>query len=70
MKYTIILTALLALTACKEDPRPISESESGRHYRVECIDGIEYWTRANGYQGYMAVRVDPETLTFVRCGGN
>lgn len=70
MKYAIAFTTLLALAACKEDTRPISESESGRSYRVECIGGIEYWAHANGYQGYMAIRVDPETLTFVRCEEN
>lgn len=70
MKYAIVFTALLALVACKEDTRPITESESGSSYRIECIGGIEYWTRANGHQGYMAVRVDPETMTFVRCEGN
>ena len=69
MKYTIALMALFALTACK-DERPVSESVSGRDYRVECIDGVEYWTRSIGNKGFMAVRVDPETMTFVRCKGN
>jgi hypothetical protein len=70
MKYVMFLTVILGLTACKKDTRPITESESGRSYRVECIGGIEYWTRVNAHQGYMSVRVDPETMTFVRCESN
>jgi hypothetical protein len=34
---------------------------------VSCVDGVEYWTRTVGYKGYMAVRIDPDTLTFVTC---
>jgi cbb3-type cytochrome oxidase subunit 1 len=34
---------------------------------VSCIDGIEYWTRMIGYKGFMAVRVDPDTMSFVTC---
>jgi hypothetical protein len=67
MKYILIVTALVTLAACKEDERPTVESESGRTYRVECVGGVEYWVRANGHQGYMAVRIDPETMSFVRC---
>jgi hypothetical protein len=67
MKYILIVTALVTLVACKEDERPAVESESGRTYRVECVGGVEYWVRTNARQGYMAVRVDPETMSFVRC---
>jgi hypothetical protein len=66
MKYAIAFMILLTLTACK-DERPLVESNSGRDYRVECVGGVEYWARERGNKGYMAVRVDPETLTFVRC---
>jgi hypothetical protein len=69
MKYAIIFTALLALTACK-DERPSTEGTSGREYRIECIGGIEYWHRPRGQASLLAVRVDPETMTFVRCEGN
>jgi uncharacterized membrane protein len=69
MKYVFIMAAVLALAACK-DERSAVESESGRNYYVECVGGVEYWFRVVGYQGFMAVRVDPETLTFVRCEGN
>jgi hypothetical protein len=67
MKYTIAILAVLALTACVEDERPVVKSDSDRNYRVECVDGIEYWVRHSGHQGYMAVRVDPDTMSFVRC---
>jgi hypothetical protein len=66
MKYTVVILAALALAACK-DERPRTESDSGRGYRAECIDGVEYWTRSYGNAGFMAVRVDPNTMTFVRC---
>lgn len=66
MKYTIVILAALTLSACK-DERPRTESDSGRNYRAECIDGVEYWTRSGGNRGYMAVRVDPNTMSFVRC---
>jgi hypothetical protein len=69
MKYAALFAALLALTACK-DERSSIESESGRSYRVECIGGIEYWHRPRGQASLLAVRVDPETMTFVRCEGN
>ena len=67
MKY-ILIASLIFLAACN-DERPSSQSDSGRDYKVECIDGVEYWVRTAGYRGYMAVRVDPKTLTFVRCEG-
>lgn len=68
MKYAILFAAVF-LTACV-DERPSAQSESGLRYYVECIGGIEYWTSVVGQTGFMAVRVDPETLTFVRCNGD
>ncbi len=70
MKYVLMAAIVLTLAACKEDEHPSIESVSGNTYRVECIDGVQYWFRHIGYKGYMAVRVDPETLSFVRCKGN
>lgn len=68
MKRAIAILAMIALTACvEEDERPAINSNSDRTYRAECIDGIEYWVRHIGHKGYMAVRVDPDTLSFVRC---
>lgn len=65
MKYVIGLIAVLVLIGC--DQRPQVVSNSGQGYRVECIDGIEYWFREQSKRAYMAVRVDPNTLSFVRC---
>jgi len=67
MKYILALMSLLTLTACFDDDRPSQDSTSGRSYMIECIDGIQYWLRSGSTQGFMAVRVDPETMTFVRC---
>ena len=66
MKWILIPVMLITLAAC-QDEREQTQAEQGNKYRVECIDGVEYWTRWTGYKGYMAARVDPETLEFVRC---
>jgi hypothetical protein len=66
MKTVLLaMTAILILGACQqEEEREIVPSNTGRDYFVECIDGIEYWKR---FSGHMAVRVDSQTLSFVRC---
>jgi hypothetical protein len=69
MKYILVLTALFALSACQYDG-PTAVGNSGIEYRVECIDGIEHWLRNRGRTSLLAVRVNPETLTFVRCERN
>ena len=68
MKWILIPVMLITLAACNDDRERV-ESEDGAGYRVECIDGVEYWLRWSGYKGYMAPRIDPETLEFVRCSG-
>lgn len=55
-----ITVAALALTAC-------NESDSGRGYKVECIDGVEYWYRIVSTGGVMAPRINPKTMSFVEC---
>lgn len=69
MKYILVTTAILVLAGCNDETSN-AKSESGRTYKVECIDGVEYWIRAGGNRGYMAVRVDPKTMSFVRCNTN
>jgi uncharacterized protein YcfL len=32
-----------------------------------CLDGVAYWFDGMGQSQMMAPRVDPETLTFIRC---
>jgi hypothetical protein len=70
MKQKIVLIAaaiaVFSLGACK-DEREAASSEFGRNSSVECLDGVEYWVRNSGYRGYMSPRIDPHTLTFVRC---
>ena len=34
---------------------------------VSCIDGIEYWTSMVRNKVFAAVRVDPDTMSFVTC---
>jgi hypothetical protein len=66
MKWFVIPMMLITLAACQGDV----ESDQGRSYTVECIDGVEYWLRHGGNgRSYMAPRIDPETLEFVRCSG-
>jgi hypothetical protein len=36
-------------------------------FNVSCIDGVEYWYGQAGYKGYIAPRIDSETLDFVTC---
>lgn len=66
MKVKMILTitvAALALTACN-DTREQKQSGSGREYKVECIDGVEYWVSQGGNT---APRINQKTLSFVEC---
>jgi hypothetical protein len=70
MKYFILLSTAIFLTACQNDTQndtPSIKSNTGRTYYIECIDGVEYWRRTTGHLGFLAVRVDPVTLTFVKC---
>lgn len=68
MKYVIMIASFAILSACIPDAREKVASEVGQTYTVECINGVEYWKQSRGYGGYMAPRINPETLTFVRCG--
>lgn len=65
MKYLAIFS-LVFLAACYEDTSSI-QSENGRTFHVECIDGVEYWHRNANSRSSMSPRIDPNTLTFVRC---
>jgi hypothetical protein len=70
MKYVALILSLSVLAGCIEDNRETVPSNSGSKYKAECIDGIEYWLHRRGNAGYLAVRIDPETLSYVRCNGN
>lgn len=67
MKWFILPLMLITLVACQDDRERV-ESANGGKYKVECIDGVEYWLRITaGGHGYMSPRIDPETLDFVLC---
>lgn len=61
MKKLIIL-AFVLLSACMED----GSDQTGTMSTI-CLDGVQYWTRQAGHGRVMAPRIDPVTLTFVRC---
>lgn len=64
MKYFSIALVGLALMACT----PEEGADVTSAVTPLCIDGVQYWTMYMGSQaGLMSPRVDPETLTFVRC---
>ena len=65
-RNVLALFAALALTACN-DTREQKQSGSGRGYKVECIDGVEYWYRIVSTGGVMAPRINPKTMSFVGC---
>lgn len=64
MKY-LAIASLVFLAACYDTP--VAQSESGRQYSIECIDGVEYWFRSGNSRSVLAPRIDPNTMSFVRC---
>ena len=64
MKYLVVV-ATLFLVGCVEDG-----SDQTSDMITVCLDGVAYWVTSAGtnYQ-MMAPRIDPDTLSFVRCGG-
>lgn len=62
MKILFSVLALSLLVACVEEGEDVTEDMT-----VACIDGVEYWFDGIGQSQMMAPRIDPETLTFVRC---
>ena len=62
-KLIIAAPLIVLLTGCNGD----TESNTGRNYSVECVNGVEYLIRAMGNRGYMSPRIDSETLDFIRC---
>lgn len=64
MKYLAVITILL-LAGCVEDG-----SDQTSDVITVCLDGVAYWIDMEGtnYQ-MMSPRIDPDTLSFVRCEG-
>lgn len=63
MKY-VILASVLFLAACKENG-----SDQTDDMITICLDGVSYWFDGLSQSQMMAPRIDPETLTYVRCKG-
>ncbi len=64
MKYVAILS-LIFLASCIEDG-----SDSTDDMITTCLGGVAYWVDGeNTDQQMMAPRIDPQTLTFIRCQG-
>lgn len=64
MKY-LVLASLVFLAACVED----GDDLTNKHNTITiCLDGVEYWMINPDTQSQtMAPRVNPDTLTFIRC---
>lgn len=70
MKKLLIIIPLILLGACGPVPNRFDQedySKAATMFTPICVDGVEYWIRAAGSKGYMAVRIDPETLQPRRC---
>jgi len=63
-KLTLIVAAMsvLFLTACIEENQDMTGD-----FNSVCLDGVQYWYLRTGNTAALAVRVDPETMTFVLC---
>lgn len=62
MKY-VIIASILFLSACTEDG-----SDQTDDMITVCLDGVSYWVDGEDTQSQMmAPRIDPKTLTFIRC---
>jgi hypothetical protein len=69
MNWLITLVALmvfagLLLFVARSDSNAVVEVTD---FNVSCIGGVEYWYGQAGYKGYIAPRIDSETLDFVTC---
>jgi uncharacterized protein YcfL len=62
MKYGLLLVAALALAGCKENG-----SNQTNDMITICLDGVAYWYDGQGQTQMMSPRIDPETLSFVKC---
>lgn len=67
MKKLLVIAVLLVLAGCDNQWSDSDYSTSTNLFTSICIDGVEYWIRATGHKGYLAVRIDPNTLMPKRC---
>lgn len=62
MKILLVVLAVFVLAGCKIDNRvDRSDNWSERDFETVCLDGVEYYMRADNKRGYLAVRIDRET---------
>lgn len=66
MKKIVALVLLgVVLTGCIENGEDITESS---RVKTICLDNVEYWILdATGHSQALAPKVDPTTLSFIRC---
>lgn len=64
MKTTLaLLVSIALLSGCVENGDDVTSDMTN-----VCIDGVQYWVDGQNTQAQMmAPRIDPVTLTFVRC---
>ena len=64
MRKTIVAFIILfLLVGCGKE----EGSNQTEDMTTICLDGVAYWFDGAGAGQMMAPRVDPETLTFIRC---
>lgn len=56
------MIAVAFLAGCVEEGDDLTQD-----YTTVCIHGVEYLHRASGHKGYLAPRIDAETLQPRRC---
>jgi hypothetical protein len=65
MKYILTITIVLILSGC------VAEGEDKTSDMTSiCLDGVSYWYASGQSRAVLAPRINPETLTYVRCEGN
>jgi hypothetical protein len=65
MKYALLVIAALTVAGCVEEGSDLTNQEQTI---TVCLDGVAYWMiNPQARSQVLAPRVDPKTLTFVRC---
>ena len=70
-KNIFMVATLLILVGCSREHfgvTPQDTSMNEQHFSAQCLNGVEYYIRTQGYKGYMAVKINKETLQPSRCG--
>lgn len=63
-----ILAAVAVLSGCSNNQYTENDPYvmTGK-FKAVCIDGVEYWIRAIRHKGYLAARINKDTLLPQRC---